>query len=105
VIKVGGADAVGIANDFPLSGEESLIAAKNNNAEAVKNYFPWWDSVAKMEVLGFDKRPAHVAIPELNNIRRMYTIHEALRKSGFNSRDIEKIMGGNWIRVLAEPVG
>ena len=105
VIKVGGADAVGIANDFPLSGEESLIAAKNNNAEAVKNYYPWWDSVAQMEVLGFDKRPAHVAIPELNNIRRMYTIHEALRKSGFNSRDIEKIMGGNWIRVLAEPVG
>jgi len=105
VIKVGGTDAVGIANDFPLSGEESLIAAKNNNAEAVKNYYPWWDSVAKMGVLGFDKRPSHVAIPELNNIRRMYTIHETLRKSGFNSRDVEKIMGGNWIRVLAEPVG
>jgi len=101
VIKIGGADAVGIANDFPLSGEESLIKASNNNSEAVKNYYPWWDSVAKMGVLGFDKRPAHVAIPELNNIRRVYTIHEALRKSGFNSREVEKIMGGNWARVLA----
>jgi membrane dipeptidase len=105
VIKIGGADAVGIANDFPLSGEESLIKAKNNNSEAVKNYYAWWDSVARMGVLGFDKRPAHVAIPELNNIRRMYTINEALRKSGFKSREVEKIMGGNWARVLAEPVG
>ena len=93
VIKVGGADAVGIANDFPLSGEQSLIKAKNN-AEAVKNYYPWWDSVAKMGILGFDERPAHVAIPELNNIRRMYTIEEALRRGGFNSREVGKIMGG-----------
>jgi membrane dipeptidase len=104
VIKVGGIDAVGIANDFPLSGEQSLIEAKNNNAEAVKGYLPWWDSIAKLGILGFDKRPVHVAIPELNNIRRVYTIHEALEKSGFRSREIEKIMGGNWIRVLTESV-
>jgi membrane dipeptidase len=104
VIKVGGIDAVGIANDFPLSGEQSLIEAKNNNAEAVKGYLPWWDSIAKLGILGFDKRPVHVAIPELNNIRRVHTIHEALEKSGFRSREIEKIMGGNWIRVLTESV-
>lgn len=102
VMKVGGIDAVGIANDFPLSGERSLIEAKGNNAEAVKNYLPWWDSIAKLGVLGFDKRPTHVAIPELNNIRRMHLIHEALERGGFRPREIEKIMGGNWIRVLSE---
>jgi membrane dipeptidase len=104
IIKVGGIDAAGIANDFPLSGERSLIQAKNNNSEAVKNYFPWWDSISKMGVLGFDQRPAHVAIPELNNIRRLHIIRGALEKSGFSSREVQKIMGGNWARVLAEPV-
>ncbi len=100
VIKVGGIDAVGISNDFPLSGEANLIKAKNNNGEAVKAYLEWWDAIAKMGVLGFDRRPIHVAIPELNNIRRMSTIHDALEKSGFKSNEIEKIMGGNWCRVL-----
>jgi membrane dipeptidase len=100
VIKVGGIDAVGIANDFPLSGERGLIEAKGNNAEAVKNYLYWWDSMAGLGVLGFDKRPSHVAIPELNNIRRIHIIHEALERADFKSREIEKIMGGNWMRVL-----
>lgn len=104
VIKIGGINAVGIANDFPLSGEQSLIYAKNNNAEAVKNYLPWWNSIAKLGVLGFDKLPTHVAIPELNNIRRIHTIHDALEKGGFKTKEIEKIMGGNWIRVLTESI-
>ncbi len=102
VINVGGIDAVGIANDFPLSGEQSLIAANNNNAVAVQGYLPWWNSIAELGVLGFDRLPTHVAIPELNNIRRMHTIHEALRRGRFRSREIEKIVGGNWIRVLTE---
>ncbi len=102
VIKVGGIDAVGISNDFPLSGEANLIKAKNNNSEAVKAYLEWWDAIAKMGVLGFDKRPTHVAIPELNNIRRMTTIHHALEKGGFKAGEVEKIIGGNWIRVLTE---
>jgi membrane dipeptidase len=55
-----------------------------------------------MGVLGFDRRPTHVAIPELNNIRRVHLIREALAKGGFRSGEIEKIMGGNWIRVLTE---
>lgn len=102
VIKVGGIDAVGISNDFPLAGEENLTKANNNNSEAVKAYYPWWDSVAKSGVLGFDNRPLHVAIPQLNNIRRMYIIEEALEKNGFKQNEIEKIMGGNWIRVLTQ---
>jgi len=101
VIKIGGIEAVGIANDFPLAGEASLNAANGNNAEAVKNYFNWWDQMAALGILGFDKRPAHVAIPELNNIRRIALIREALEKAAFKSREIEKIMGGNWIRVLS----
>jgi len=101
VIKVGGIDAVGIANDYSLSGEQSLVNLKNNNAEGVKGYLPWWTSRAKMGVLGFERTPQHVVIPELNNISRMQTIHDSLKRSGFSSSQLEKIMGGNWIRVLS----
>ena len=101
VIHVGGIDSVGIANDFPLTGEENVIKEKGDNAKAVKNYLAWWDSIAKIGVLGFDRRPEHVAIPELNNIDRMHAIHHALEKAGFKPSELEKIMGGNWIRVLS----
>ena len=103
VIKVGGIEAVGIANDFPLSGEQSLNEAKGDNAAAVKNYLSWWNSIAGLGgVLGFDRKPEHVAIPELNNLNRMHTIRAALEKERFKTSEIEKIMGGNWVRVLSE---
>ncbi len=101
VINIGGIDAVGIANDFPVSGEASLIESKGDNSVAVKNYLPWWSSVAKLGVLGFDRTPTHVAIPELNNINRVHTIADALAAAKFKSAEIEKIMGANWIRVLS----
>jgi microsomal dipeptidase-like Zn-dependent dipeptidase len=105
VIKIGGMDAVAIANDYTLRGEMDLVKLKNNNAEGIKNYLQWWDSVSKEGVLGFDKRPTHVVIPELNNIQRMFTIHAALEKNGFKAAEIEKILGGNWLRVFSTSLG
>lgn len=105
VVKVAGIDAAGIANDYPLSGEQNLVKLKNDNAEGIKSYLPWWDFIASQGVLGFDRRPSHVVVPELNNIRRLFTIHAALEKSGFKAREVEKIMGGNWTRVLTESLG
>jgi membrane dipeptidase len=100
VIDVAGIDAVGIANDYPIGGEATALKFDNDNAKVVESYYPWWDGVAKQGVLGFDRRPAHVVIPELNSIRRMFLIHEALSRTGFKPAEVEKIMGGNWIRVL-----
>lgn len=100
VIDVAGIDAAGIANDYPLGGEAAAAQAGNDNAKVVANYYPWWDSVARQGVLGFDVRPPHVVIPELNTIDRMRRIHEALERRRFRAVEIEKIMGGNWIRVL-----
>lgn len=105
VINVGGIDAVGIANDYPIGGEANARRVGNDNTKAVQGYFPWWDGVAKQHVLGFDKRPQHVVIPELNNPRRAFLIHAALEKAGYKSAEVEKIMGGNWIRLLRENLG
>jgi membrane dipeptidase len=102
VANVAGIDAVGIANDYSLAGELSAVKAGNDNAKIISNYFAWWDSVNAQGVMGFDVRPKHAVIPELNNVRRMFLLEDALRKSGFSSSDVEKVMGGNWIRVLKQ---
>lgn len=105
IINIAGIDSVGIANDYSIAGELNLVKVNNNNAEGVKGYWPWWESQTKNGILGFDRKPQHVIIPELNNVRRMFTIHEALEKNAFKASEIEKIMGGNWIRVLTDSLG
>jgi microsomal dipeptidase-like Zn-dependent dipeptidase len=35
----------------------------------------------------------------------MFTLHAALEKARFTSVEIEKIMGGNWSRVLRQTLG
>ena len=105
VIKVGGVDAVGIANDYTVAGELTAAKAGNDNAKIISNYYPWWDSIAKRGVIGFDRRPTHAVIAELNNVRRMFLLHQALERERFSSGEIEKIMGGNWVRVLTRALG
>ncbi len=103
VIRVGGIDAVGISNDFTIAGNLEAKQLGTNSEAAMKMMYPWWKE--QVGVLGFDKLPQHYVIPELNNARRLFTIQAALEKKGYTSREIEKIMGGNWIRVLTESLG
>jgi membrane dipeptidase len=105
IVNVAGLEAVGIANDYPIGGEQAAIKVRNDNAEAIKGYLPWWESVRKQGVLGFDAQPSHVVIPELNHPRRAYAIHDALDRGGFKTAEIEKIMGANWTRVLTDCLG
>jgi len=102
IVRVGGIDAAAVANDYTVAGELNAAKAGNDNAQIISNYYDWWDSVAKEGVKGFETRPTHAVIPELNNVRRMYLIHDALQRGGFHASEIEKIMGGNWIRVLTD---
>ena len=103
VIKIGGIDAVGISNDYDVAGQLEAAKLGNDNAEAVKGYFPWWKQ--HEGILGFDKLPTHCVIPELNNIRRFFTIQAALEKKGHTASEIDKIMGGNWVRLYTESLG
>lgn len=105
VANVAGIEGVGIANDYTIAGEMAAAQAGNDNAKIIANYYPWWDSVSKQGVLGFEARPPHAVIPELNNVRRMFLIEQALEKNGVKPAEIEKIMGGNWIRVLTDSLG
>lgn len=104
--KVGGIETVAISNDFALGGHEDLKAIGNDNAEGVKAYHEWWSSINDRGVPGFEELPAHVVIPELNTIDRMARIERALEADAFfTSSDIDRIMGGNWHRVLTDVLG
>ena len=105
VVNVAGIDAVGIANDYTIAGELSAAKAGNDNAKIIANYYAWWDSVAKQGVMGFNTRPPHAVIAELNNVRRMYLLEAALRQRRFTQPETEKIMGANWIQVLRDVLG
>jgi membrane dipeptidase len=105
VANVAGIEAVGISNDFPMGGQTNLVALKNDNAEGVKEYLPWWQAMREQRIAGFEWTPEHVVIPDLNNMGRIATIAAALDKAGFRARDIDRVLGGNWRRVLTDILG
>ncbi|MEH3047083.1 membrane dipeptidase [Sphingomonas adhaesiva] len=105
VIKVGGIDAVGIANDFPMAGEANLVKLGNDNRRGVEGYLDWWRAMRQRGVPGFEWTPEHVVIPEFNRIDRMARIASTLEAAGFKPSEIDRIMGGNWRRVLTDVLG
>jgi len=104
-VNIGGIDAVGISNDFPMAGQENLRRLNNDNAEGVKEYLGWWRAMRKLGIPGYEVDPQHVVIPELNNLSRMMTIRDALLDDGFSQTEVSKIMGGNWQKLLVEVLG
>jgi microsomal dipeptidase-like Zn-dependent dipeptidase len=102
VINVGGIEAVGLSHDQTIAGNLEAAKLHNDNAEAIKLSLDWWKKQQAAGVMGYEELPKHAIIPELNNVRRHFTIQAALEKKGHTSAEIEKIMGQNWVRVLTE---
>ncbi len=47
----------------------------------------------------------HMRVPELSHPKRLLHLTQALHKRGYKTRTIEKIIGGNYVRVFKEVVG
>ncbi len=103
--NIAGAQAVAIANDYPLRGHEKALASGNNNDIAIEGYKSWWQSNGDKGILGFDKDVNHIVIPELNHIKRMRSIEHLLEQAKFTSDEIDLVMGENWQRVLVDVLG
>ncbi|NQZ09500.1 MAG: membrane dipeptidase [Algicola sp.] len=103
--NIAGAQAVAIANDYPLRGHKAALGAGNNNKVAIKGYDQWWKSLGKKGRLGFDRDVNHIVIPELNHIKRMRSIEYLLQQARFTSAEIDLVMGQNWQRVLVDVLG
>jgi len=92
VVKIAGIDAVGIGSDR----EHQTIPDTEEEKRKLEK---------EMARLGSTKVIWPFFISELNHPRRMETIWEGLKKRGYKSTEIEKIMGGNFLRVFKEVIG
>ena len=91
-VKVCGEDHVGIGSDVPFLhvGEEELAELKRRTEERKE---------AGIAAPG-EERPAY--IPDLNTERKLELVTDALLKRGYKSAAVEKILGGNFRRVLTD---
>ena len=91
-VKVCGEDHVGIGSDVPFLevGEVEFAILKHKTEER---------KAAGIAAPGED-RPAY--IPDLNTERKLELVTDALLKRGYKSAVVEKILGGNFKRVLAD---
>lgn len=90
-VKVAGIDHVGVAADFAIQGLEATGATREN----------WY--VPRLTRF----KPSYQVrwppwIPELEKPDRYKSVVRILKKRGYSSRDIEKILGQNWLRYFRE---
>jgi len=95
-VKVAGIDHVGFGSDGPMGGVQRLL-------EELDGHVQFFNSKSACTV--YTRRPAHVRVPELNEARRLLILADALSRKGFKETAIEKIIGGNFFRLLKEVIG
>ena len=92
MVKIAGIDAVGIGSDREHKTIPDTVEEKRKLEK-------------EMARLGSTKVIWPFFISELNHPRRMETIWDGLKKRGYKSNEIEKIMGGNFLRVFKKVIG
>jgi membrane dipeptidase len=92
-VKVAGIDHVGLASDYSIRG-----------IEATQTRETWY--VRRLTAFPPEYRVRWPPwITELDPPDRFRTIARGLAKRGYRTADIEKILGGNWVRYFGEVVG
>jgi membrane dipeptidase len=95
-IDVCGEDHVGIGSDLsvtPIDGSDAYWA---KHREFVSN------RVAAGIAAPAEHPDFLFTVPELNSERRMDMIADAMAARGHGSARIEKVLGGNWVRLFGE---
>jgi membrane dipeptidase len=89
-IKVSGVDHVGIASDYSIRGIGATRTRENWYVPRLSSFPPEYRV----------RWPPWVA--ELDPPDRFRNVTRALVKRGYRTGDIEKILGGNWVRYFNE---
>jgi len=89
-VKVAGIDHVGLATDFSLRGIEATATRETWYLPRLRTFKPSYNV----------RWPPW--IPELDKLERFRTVAHALGRRGYKAADIEKILGGNWVRYFRE---
>ena len=99
VIHLCGEDHVGIGTDCSVSPVATTPEFEKNNREVVDHMF-------KQGI--FEKgrsHDLHLYIPDLNDVRRYEMLGAMLSARGHSDARINKILGGNFVRVMSEVWG
>ena len=98
VINLGGEDHVAMGTDGDPVDMTAMrpdeVQRHQAGFERNRKYFPELDWDVK-----------HMRVPELSHPKRLLHLAQALEKRGYKARSIEKIIGGNYVRVFKEVVG
>lgn len=92
-VKVGGLDHVGLASDYQIRGIEASATRENWYVPRLTSFKPSYNV----------RWPPW--IDELDKPDRFRVVTRGLRKRGYRTTDIEKLLGFNWVRYFREVVG
>jgi membrane dipeptidase len=96
-VKIAGVEHVGFGSDGPVTEdptpEADVLAGHQGYAKR------------NLGMPGAEKIPAHIHVRELNSSLRMLRLADALAKRGYKDDVIEKIIGGNFVRLFREVCG
>jgi len=98
VIDIGGEDAVGVGTD---QDAVDMTAVRPTEVEDHQRGF----DRRRDEFPQLTWRVRHMRVPELSHPKRFLHLAEALERRGYASARIEKVLGGNYMRVFREVVG
>ena len=96
-VKIAGVEHVAFGSDGPV--------LENTTPEA--DELAGHQSYAKrnLGLPGAEKIPSHIHVRELNSPQRLLRLADALAKRGYKDEAIEKIIGGNFVRLFREVCG
>lgn len=98
VINLGGEDHVAMGTD---GDAVDMTAMRPDEVERHQAAF----ERRRKEWPQLDWDVKHMRVPELSHPKRLLHLAQALQKRGYKARTIEKIIGGNYVRVFKEVVG
>ncbi len=92
-VKVGGIEHVALCTDYQIRGIQPWATRENWYEPRLRSFKPSYQV----------QWPPWV--PELDRPERFRTVAHGLAKRGYKPADIERILGGNWVRVWGEAIG
>jgi membrane dipeptidase len=92
-VKVAGIDHVGLASDYSIRGIEKTHTRESWYVPRLSSFKPVYRV----------RWPPWIA--ELDPPERFRNIANGLAKRGYTSAQIEKVLGGNWVRYFTEVIG
>ena len=92
-VKVAGIDHVGLASDYSIRGIGAIHTRESWYVPRLSSFPPEYRV----------RWPPW--IKELDGPERFRNIAQGLARRGYTSAQLEKLLGGNWVRYLTEVIG